>query len=67
MRPEKAPKRTKKEEDKLIADMKQGKIRCYFCDKAIDVDHDDCSTEYAIFWACGKCYPKWGNPDDGIL
>ena len=44
--------------------MRAGNLRCYFCDKAIDPDKDDCSTEYGVFYACGNCYPKWGNPDD---
>ena len=61
------PTRTKKEEKKLLADMRSGNLRCYFCDMPIDEDRSTCSTEYGIFWACGSCWPKWGNPDDDVL
>jgi hypothetical protein len=61
------PTRTAEEKKKLIDDMISGDTRCYFCDVVIDQDADDTSTEYGIFWACGRCFPKWGNPDQDIL
>lgn len=58
-------KRTEEEEKRLLdLYLKKNVVRCYYCDVEIDVDKDDCSTEFAIFWACGKCYPKYGNPDE---
>ena len=61
------PTRTKQEEEKLITDMGEGIYRCYFCDKQVDGEAGDCSTECGVFWGCDDCWPKWGNPDEGIL
>jgi hypothetical protein len=61
------PKRSKEEELVLLKRVKNNKTRCYYCNKEIDIDKEKCSTEYGIFFACGECFPKWGNPDDDIL
>jgi hypothetical protein len=61
------PTRTSQEKDELVADLVNNRCRCYFCNKNIDLDNDNCSSEYGVFWACHDCCPKWGNPDQNIL
>ena len=60
------PKRTEAEEEKLIDAMIFGEIRCYFCDTLLESEEEG-TTEYGIFYACRKCYKKWGNPDQDLL
>lgn len=60
-------KRTTEEEERLPELYAKGELRCYFCDRIIDESHDDHSTEYGIFSACGDCYHRYGNPDQPRL
>ena len=43
-----------------------GPVTCFFCDREVNEDGPDSSTEYGIFFGCDEDWPHFGNPDSYI-